>query len=263
MVLLMPLFPGTSVPTKFEEMTRKWRAYCKFRKRKPILMRIKMDTVNYGPLEWPDGGWQKADTTTLLCVACQCFIVLFVFWCACLLLCSAFDARSAEGDLVMILPSEEWLEHEMVEPLLKNQLHLDRRFLLILAMVRDINGMFRELFSRGAWLRSHEAELAGQLGMRALRCYHQLAEESVALSQPRFPVHPKFHALWRIFHALTEGAKVLRWVESPLSDSCQQDESFVGIISRYSRRVSPKQTISRAIDLYLTSLWKLWRGEDA
>lgn len=90
-VLLMPLFPGTSVPTKFEGITRKWRAYCKFRKRKPILIRIKMDTVNYGPLEWPDGGWQKADTTTLLCVACQRLYVDCTFChyrCACLFVCS-------------------------------------------------------------------------------------------------------------------------------------------------------------------------------
>lgn len=74
MVLLLPLFPGTSVPTKFEHLTQRWRRYCKDRKKKPILMRIARETVNYGPLDWPKGGWQKADTTTLLAVTCLGFI---------------------------------------------------------------------------------------------------------------------------------------------------------------------------------------------
>lgn len=151
----------------------------------------------------------------------------------------------------------------MMQPLLKNQLHLDGRYILILGMLQVINAVFRELFSRGAWLRTHEAEMVGAWGLQALRFYHELAERCAAACQPRFPVHPKFHALWHIFYTLQEGAaKNLKWVESPMCDSCQQDETFVGIISRYSRRVSPKQTIWRTIDLYRTSLWKRFVGGD-
>ena len=48
--------------------------------------------------------------------------------------------------------------------------------------------------------------------------------------------------------------QALCWLENPIVDSCQIDESFAGIISRYSRRVSPKITVRRTYDLYLTAL---------
>ena len=69
LVLLVSLYPGNNIPDKFEEMSTKWRSYCRSRKRQPILQRITREIVNYGPLDWPDGGWQKAETTTLLCAA--------------------------------------------------------------------------------------------------------------------------------------------------------------------------------------------------
>ena len=48
--------------------------------------------------------------------------------------------------------------------------------------------------------------------------------------------------------------QALCWHENPIVDSCQIDESFAGIISRYSRRVSPKIMVRRTYDLYLTAL---------
>lgn len=160
--------------------------------------------------------------------------------------------------------AKEWLEHELVGPILGGQFHQDERFMLILGMVRSMNTVFREFYSRGAWLRMHEAEFAAHLGMRALNCYHQLASVSATMAEPRFPVHPKFHMLWHIFHTLQAGVqRGLCWHENPLLDSCQQDEGMVGVLSRYSRRVSPKQTIWRTLDLYQSSLWQRWHGEKA
>ena len=67
--------------------------------------------------------------------------------------------------------------------------------------------------------------------------------------------------------------QALRWLENPIVDSCQIDESFAGITSKYSRRVSPKITVRRTYDLYLTALkrhlmdikdeWKIWLGRMA
>ena len=148
-----------------------------------------------------------------------------------------------------------------MEPMVRDQLHADRRFFLVLGLLRSINEAFRELYSAGAWLTSAEASKVGSLGLRALRSYHQLAKASVELQQPRFPIHPKFHMMWHIFHGLVESSQRLAWVESPICDSCQQDEGFVGVISRYSRRVSPKLTIWRTLDLYTTSLLKRWRRD--
>lgn len=154
---------------------------------------------------------------------------------------------------------EEWLEDEMVRPWFRSQLHADERYGIVLLVLRAVNGLFRELFSAGAWLRQHEANLVGQLGLRALRGIRCLADMSLQKGEPRFPWHSKMHALFHTFHGLKEMAsKGLQWVENPLTDSCQLDEGFVGVVSRYSRWVSPKQTIERTYDLYLTSLRARW-----
>ena len=67
MVIMVPQFEGSSVPDKFWSLTAAWREYFTLRQVKPILMKITKQTLNAdGPLEWPEGGWQKADTTRLL-----------------------------------------------------------------------------------------------------------------------------------------------------------------------------------------------------
>ena len=76
-VVLMPLFAGTSVTTRFDHMTQCWERFCSARRRRPILQKISMQTVNYGPLDWPEGGWQKAETSTLLCVPWCIFCFFF------------------------------------------------------------------------------------------------------------------------------------------------------------------------------------------
>ena len=73
-----------------------------------------------------------------------------------------------------------------------------------------------------------------------------------------FSLYPKFHLLLHQFYGLVWQAEKLSWVENPLTDSCQCCESFIGSISRLSRRVSPKSTIERTMDLYLMTLWKHW-----
>ena len=70
------------------------------------------------------------------------------------------------------------------------------------------------------------------------------------------PLFSQPHMLHHTFRFLERHAPNLGYMESPLADSCQQDETFVGIISRYSRRASPKSTIDRTLDLYLAALRK-------
>ena len=66
-MILIPVFDGSSVPEKLGHMTRLWREYCHERGVKPILLKITKQTLNCdGPLDWPEGGWQKGDTTRLL-----------------------------------------------------------------------------------------------------------------------------------------------------------------------------------------------------
>ena len=98
-----------------------------------------------------------------------------------------------------------------------------------------------------------------ELGLRALRCYHELASMHVQLRQPRFPVHPKFHMLFHTFRFVELNAQRHTWTESPAVDMCSQDEAFVGIVSRWSQRVSVGATIDRTWDLYLACLHKRWQ----
>ena len=67
LVVMLPIWPGSSVPYKLEAMTISWKAYCRMMKKKPILQKFTREILGFqGPLDWPEGNWQKAATTTLL-----------------------------------------------------------------------------------------------------------------------------------------------------------------------------------------------------
>ena len=260
MVVLMPLFAGTSVAARFDHMTQCWRSYCTGRRRRPLLSKISMQAVNYGPLDWPEGGWQKAETTTLLCAP---WYIYFDFWHFSLSIFSC-NPYTSYGFFFNPKLSQEWLEQEMCQDHLWSQRHTEPRFMLLLLAVRSSNETFKALFANGAWLHKDDASFIAAQGLQSLRAYHQLATMSLEMREPRFPTHSKFHMLWHSWRSLEKHVSAgLEWQESPLVDSCQQDEGFIGHIARYSRRVAPRQTIQRTLDLYLASLYRHWRGLDA
>ena len=165
---------------------------------------------------------------------------------------------------ILLATLQEWLELELQRPPLCLELYRDDRCTLILLAVKSINQAFRVCFSAGVWLRAAEAAEAAKCGLLSLRAYRLLADKSLQRNEPRYPLHSKYHMLchaWRNLQQAIQRGCI--YIENPLTDSCQQDESFVGIISRYSRRVSPKQTIWRTLDIYLTSLWSRWREQVA
>ena len=149
----------------------------------------------------------------------------------------------------------------MMQPWFRECFELDDRYMVVLLVLCSVNKLFTLLYSCGAWLRRHEAAEVSSLGFTVLRGIRKLADMSLLRGEPRFPLHSKNHALWHTFARLAAGSeRGLDWIESPLTDSCQQDEGFVGHISRYTRRVSPQQTVARALDIYLTSLRDRWCG---
>lgn len=131
-------------------------------------------------------------------------------------------------------------------------------FLRILLVVKRMNAALKQLYESGVWLPASRAAEVGKFGVEALRAYGQLAQHCLQTGKPRFPLYPKFHLLLHQFYGLVWQAEKLSWVENPLTDSCQCCESFIGSIARLSRRVSPKSTIERTMDLYLMTLWKYW-----
>lgn len=124
-----------------------------------------------------------------------------------------------------------------------------------------MSAALRSLYSAGAWLKSEEAVQIGDHGVTALRSISKCAELSVQSRDALFPLHAKIHMMYHQFTFLQQHSKLVNWVESPLTDECQQDETFVGIVSRLSRRVSPKSTIHRCLDLYFCLLQKHWDKE--
>lgn len=155
--------------------------------------------------------------------------------------------------------AEEFLESALMQPDRAELVLLDRRLALILLVAKSINSCMRKLYGAGAWLRDDEAAGIAADGLCACRGYRALATESLERGEPRFPLHSKFHMLVHTFRNMELDARKLTWQESPMCDNCQMDEGFVGQLARYSRRVSPKSTIHRMLDVYLTSLWRLWR----
>ena len=190
----------------------------------PYLTKIARDTLSFqSSLDWPEGGWQKAATTTALM---------------------------------------EWLEEFLTGSGTYEAVIASERFKLVLLGTSCMNRALRLLYHGGAWLHRLEAAEISSLGLTFLRVYVKLAQICLAAKEPRFPVHSKHHMLFHTFHLMKCWAAKVEWQENPLADSCQQDEAFVGVLSRYSRRVSPKATIERTLDVYFTSLKKHLRGEE-
>lgn len=208
------------------------------------MTRIGRESCDYhSPLDWPEGCWQKASTTTLLC---ETWLHVLV-------------GRS----LSFFSTSQEWLEYVLSLPEYEMDVMADQRWRLIRVMVMCVNRCFSRLYGAGYWLRSEEAKEIASDGLASLRAYWQLAQISLQLGEPRFPVHSKYHMLFHSWRKLHLQAQRLDWQESPLADSCQMDETFVGVLSRYSRRVSPTSTIERTLDIYLTALRDHFKPMDA
>ena len=60
-VLCSALFPGTSIPSRFEQLSYHYLQFCKENKRAPYLTRITQDKVNW---KKPAGNWNKGAVTT-------------------------------------------------------------------------------------------------------------------------------------------------------------------------------------------------------
>ena len=168
--------------------------------------------------------------------------------------------RSWQQRILAFLSSPSWCRLADSAP--KHVVHLGpilvKYCCLLQRARRRMSAALRSLYSSGAWLNAEEAAQIGDNGVKALRAIGKCAQLSVESRDALFPLHAKMHMLFHQFNFLQKHSKLLNWVESPLTDECQQDESFVGVVSRLSRRVSPSKTIHRCLDLYLCLLQRHW-----
>ena len=240
LVCLLGLFAnaGLGVVPRLQAMTRLWISYCRRVQKRPYLTKFSKENLGFmTSMDWPEGNWQKASTTTLLMEAWHEWFSMLTF------------------------EAQEWMEEWLQSADFADRVAADEIYVLILLVVKRVNALFRCLYRKGAWLNQNTARAAAGLGLESLRAYERLATIHVMKRLPRFPLHPKSHMLYHIFKFMEDSAEKNEWTESPLVDGCQQDEAFVGILSRFSRRVAPRSTIDRTYDLYTVSLREHWLGE--
>lgn len=146
-VLLSELFPGRGVEARLAGISRCWVEWCRSNQQRPLLR--KFDRANLGytsELEWPEGCWQKASTTTLLMVSWMLGFPLHV-------LIFPYFALFPVSFLAMGL-AQDWLEDTLLRPDFMPKLHGDRRYSLIVLLVTSITRCSDTYFVEGSgWTR--------------------------------------------------------------------------------------------------------------
>ena len=108
------------------------------------------------------------------------------------------------------------------------------------------------LHSHGIWLPLECARYLHRSGLKLLRGYHFCADYSIRHGYKLFSLRPKCHyyahMLWELHLQISADNE---YVLSPGAWNCENDEDWIGKLSRLSRRVSPKTCSQRCIDRYL------------
>lgn len=95
------------------------------------------------------------------------------------------------------------------------------------------------------------AKLMMTEGLKALRSYNFLAQETVQMGKRLFCLRPKFHSwahtVWDLKASVENGDP---FQLNPAIFNCEQNEDFIGRVSRVSRHVAAKTVISRTLMRY-------------
>ena len=126
------------------------------------------------------------------------------------------------------------------------------------------------MFAEGFWIRSHKGQKIARWLLWFLDQYQKAARLSFLAGRSRFAIVPKAHFIHHLpLDMLSECARS-KWCRNPLATSCQMQESFIGIPSRVSRRVSIRlahlRTLQRSLLISRQSLDRALRdprGMDA
>jgi hypothetical protein len=118
---------------------------------------------------------------------------------------------------------------------------------------------FRCLYSNGLLLNRAITMEIIEHGFVFLRAFSFLAKTCLAKGLHRFAMKPKFHA-WHEMLVMLQSQldQGLDFVISPVMDVCESDESFIGIISRLSRKVHISSVNLRVMQRHLVKIKCLW-----
>ena len=97
--------------------------------------------------------------------------------------------------------------------------------------------------------------------MLMLASYARLAEATLLQGRACYAIMPRAHYLCHGFRELSVGSKSFAWVPNALGASVQLDEDFIGVVSRWSRRVGPVLNMQRTMERYVVSAYKHFSRE--
>ena len=145
-----------------------------------------------------------------------------------------------------------WLEKRA------NECEGNQVLISILDALRVIDRFFHILYTSGLWLESTKASVTGLLGRQFVKLYCELAHICYNDRRLRFPMVVKLHMFDHSSRKLLALAAKNKWILSPLADTVQMNEDFVGQCARLSRRVSPVTNSLRTLQRYLTRARRIW-----
>ena len=134
----------------------------------------------------------------------------------------------------------------------------------ILAACKHAGGFLKTVYHAGLWMTRLQAKRAVYDGFAFLQKYSQCAQIAFANSKTRFKLSPKLHAFAHLVVELkahlgkVKGLSCIHCIPSPLAESCQMDEDFVGRVSALARTSPPASVHKQCINLFLMSLHQQW-----
>ena len=134
----------------------------------------------------------------------------------------------------------------------------DERTRLIASAARAINTFMRGLYTSGFWLEQSEKNLLVKSGDHFLKAGARLALLSFESGEDRFAITPKHHLLYHIVKVMQWQYDMASFAMNAVTESCHQDEDFVGRLARICRSVSPRATCIRTVQRYLLQVREAW-----
>ena len=244
---------GMSMDDKVEALNIQYKAWCRMKRITPHVEELGRETLSWPTSgSCPCGSWHKGQATThfmqflewfceqhrdecaadpLLQAIVPCLTLFVVFYCA---FCAQFSVSAVFR----------------VRPPLLNSVQATG--------TSAMNTVMASLYQEGFYIRAFKAERIAKLWLLYLQKYTLAAHICYSRGLRRFALVPKHHYLHHgCIRLLREAQKALRdsdgWAISPLGESVQMEEDFIGRPSRMSRRVNPKRIHYRVCQRTLIS----------
>ena len=120
----------------------------------------------------------------------------------------------------------------------------------MLQLVQGTLNFIGVMHSHNLWLPKSCTQFMMTQGLVALRSYSYCARVSMRMRKRLFCMRPKFHYWAHTVFELRESADSSRYTLNPCIYNCEQNEDFIGRVSRISRHVSTRATILRTLQRY-------------